>query len=303
MRQFVAVAEELHFGKAARRLNMAQPPLSQAIRRLEVDLGVELFDRSRRAVELTDAGRVFLEEAKRTLEQAELARKLTQRAAEKVTEIRVGFIGPALYRTLPGMLVKYREAFPHVEVRLLEGTSLVQIDRMLKGDLDIGFVTALTEHISGLETMVVERTSSMAAIPASWDLAQKASVRLAELAARPFILPPQKYEPHFSETLAMFKGVGAAPRVTQESSQMNTTISLVGAGLGCSIMTSSAALTAARNVKFLPIEDAEPRRRWELAMIWSADHLNEHAADFVGLAKDYLATHPELLNPDLDKPT
>ena len=300
MRQFVAVAEELHFGKAARRLNMAQPPLSQAIRRLELELEVELFDRSRRAVALTEPGRVFLVEARRTLMQAELAQKMAQRAAAKMVEARIGFIGPALYRTLPGLVVRYRAAFPDVEVRLAELPSERQLKELLVGDLDVGFITAPTDRIAGIETLVVERTYSMVAVPADWDLAQQDSISCEDLAKQPLILPPSKYALHFAEILSMFKTMAATPRITQETMQMNTTISLVGAGLGCSILTRSAASTRPRNVKFLRIEDPPPYRPWELALVWAKDHLNEVSAQFVQTARDHVAANPQLFEDPED---
>jgi DNA-binding transcriptional LysR family regulator len=297
MRQFVAVAEALHFGKAAQRLNMAQPPLSQAIRRLEQELGVVLFDRSSRGVELTDAGRVLLAEARRTLTQAEFARKMTQRAAMETLEVRVSFIGPALYRVLPGVLVTHKAAHPDVDVRLFERTSSEQIRDVLGGELDIGFITGLAGHIGGLASLVVERAEYMAAVPADWAVAQKDSIRLTDLADQPFIFPPKNVSPYFSEPLAMFESLGFVPRVSQEAAQAITMVSLVSAGLGCSILSSSTAHTQPRNVKFLRIEDAPPHKPFELLMIWSPDAATRPAAAFVQAAKDHVAANPQLLDP------
>ncbi|HKR86727.1 MAG TPA: LysR substrate-binding domain-containing protein [Phenylobacterium sp.] len=296
MRQFVAVAEELHFGRAARRLNMAQPPLSQAIRRLELELGLDLFDRSKRAVELTDAGRVFLAEARRTLMQADLARKLTQRAAAGTLDVRVSFIGAALYRVIPALLLKHREAHPDVHVHLFERFSSEQIKDVLAGELDVGFATGITEHMSGLATLVVERGAYIAAVPRSWDLAQQDSVRLTDLVDHPFIQPPKQYASDFSEPLEMLKSIGIAPRQIQETTQSATTLSLIGAGLGCSILSSNMVHVMATKVKFLPIVDAPPHRPWELMMIWSSQGLTPSTAQFVETAKSFVEEHPALLD-------
>ena len=295
MRLFVAVAEELHFGKAARRLGMAQPPLSQAIRRLEQDFGVKLFDRSRRAVELTEVGRIFLEEARRTLKQANIAREMVRRAAEASMEVRVSFIGPALYRFLPKLILKYREELADgTAVRLLERPSEAQIDGILSGQLDVGFVSVVTDHAEGLESMVVERSGRCAAAPANWGIAKQDSVKLADLVEYPFIMPPQKYAPYYSETLSIFKELGMMPRVAQESAQTNTTLSLVDAGLGWSIVMNHASRVQFQNVKFMRIEEQRASRPWELTMIWSSERLNPASRKFLLAAKRYLAENPQL---------
>jgi DNA-binding transcriptional LysR family regulator len=296
MRQFVVVAEELHFGKAARRLNMAQPPLSQAIRRLEADLGAELFDRSKRAVELTEPGRVFLAEARRTLQQAERARRLVQRADEGSFEVRVSFIGPALYKVLPGVVLQHRTNLPEIEVRLLERASADQIEGVLNGDLDIGFVSAFAQHIAGLAHMVVERAAFVAAVPTSWVAPGQTSIRLAELADRPLIRPPLDLMVRYSESTDMFSSVGITPRVIQEASQSATMLSLVSAGLGGAVTASGVARTRPPNVAFLKIEDAPPHRPWELMMIWAAEGATKAAAGFVQAAKDYIVANPQLID-------
>ncbi|GGA36972.1 LysR substrate-binding domain-containing protein [Sphingomonas psychrolutea] len=296
MRHFVAVAEELHFGRAALRLNIAQPPLSQSIQRLELDLGVSLLNRSRRGVEMTDAGRAFLVEARRTLIQAELSRKVARRAAEHKDELRISFVGPALYRFLPQLLATCRETHRHVNTLLYEKSSPEQMPGMLAGEFDIGFVTAATDQIERCESLLVERSAFLAAVPGDSALARHASVSLATLAEQDFISAPRKLAPQGYDVLSMFKSAGVIPRVTQEATQTNTTLSLVSVGLGCGIVAGTAALRQTPNVTFLPITDMPAYMRWELVMVWRPDHLSATAAAFVEVAKSLIAAHPEWLD-------
>lgn len=294
MRQFVAVAEELHFGRAAARLNMAQPPLSQAIRRLEISLGVDLFNRAKRNVELSSAGEVFLVEARRTLLQAEVARKMAQSAASETPEVRISFIGPALYQVLPEILVRFRAAVPTVHARLFETPTPQQINGIMAGDYHIGFITHGIRH-DGCASKLVERSGFVAAVPANSQLAGRRSISLVELAQHPFIMPPRKYSEQ-SETMNLFKSVGVIPRIEQEASQTSTSLSLVGAGLGCSIVMATAALQTLRNVAFLQIEDELPHARWELAMAWHPDHMGSGTCQFLEHANSYLEANPRLLD-------
>ena len=137
-------------------------------------------------------------------------------------------------------------------------------------------------------------------MPADWDVARKDSVRLTDLADLPLILPPQKYAPYYSETLAMFERAGVMPRVAQEATQLNTTLSLVGAGMGCSVIMAHAERAQPRNVRFLRIEDAPPYRPWELTMIWASEHSTPVARSFVDLTQRYIADNPQLLEVEAD---
>lgn len=295
MRHFVAVAEELHFGRAARRLNMAQPPVSQSIKRLEEDLGVVLFNRSRRGVELTEAGHIFLTEARRTLMQAELARKMTRRAVSGTAEVRVSFVGAALNEFLPPLVVAFHDKYPDVRLTLHEMISMEQVKGLLAGDGDIGFILGEAEHSESFDRFLVQRSQFAVAVPASWPLAQRDTISLQELAQQPFIRPPERYLRRIPETLAIFQSVGTLPHVVQEATQTSVVLSLVGAGLGCSLITSTAAGNAPPGVKFLTISDHPSHRRWEMVMIWNPDHLNKSSAAFVDLAKAHVAANPGLL--------
>jgi DNA-binding transcriptional LysR family regulator len=298
MRHFVAVAEELHFGRAARRLNMAQPPLSQSIRRLETDLGIELLVRSRKGVELTAAGEIFLREARQALVHADLARRLALREAQKAQEVRVGFIGPALYRLLPPLLVAFTQENAAIEVRLFEERTAAQVKSILQGETDVGFVTAGSQEIEGCDTLIVERATIVAAVPADWPLAGQARLTLAELSDYPLVLPPaQNRATEPRQVLKMFGSAGGRlPNVIQESTHSNTTLSLVGAGVGFSIITGTATLANPANVRFIPIADHAPSSDWALTMIWRDGQLTRAARRFVDFARDYVANRPELMS-------
>ena len=303
MRHFVAVAEELHFGRAAKRLNMAQPPLSQSIRRLETDLGIDLLERSRKGVALTAAGEIFLKEARQALIHADLARRLALREAQKAQEVRVGFIGPALYRLLPPLLVAFTKDNPGIDVRLYEERTAAQVKAVLEGETDVGFVTAGAQEIEGCDTMIVERAIIVAAVPADWPLADRASLTLAELADHPLVLPPaQNLATEPRQVLKMFGSAGGRlPNVIQESTHANTTLSLVAAGVGFSIITGTAALANPPNVRFIPIVDHAPSSDWALTMIWRDLQLTRAARRFVDCTRAYVEDRPELMSFSLDQ--
>lgn len=289
MRHFVAVAEELNFSRAARRLNMAQPPLSQSIKRLEEDLGLTLFVRTGKGVELTKSGEVFLREARSCLRYGDLAQKLARRENVIRPEVRVSFTVATIYRLLPNLLVGYRDRFPNVGVHLFEKPSPLQITPLLEGDCDVAFVSNRTRGIEGCETMVVERAALVAVIPADWPLAKQATVTLAELAEHPFILPPEKeYSIGSDATLSLFRKAGVMPYLTQGVTHASTTLRLVGAGLGCTLTTATAALTGSPGVAFVPLHESEYVNEWSLVMAWIPEQINDTAKTFVRFVETYV---------------
>jgi len=300
MRQFLAVAEELHFGRAAQRLGMAQPPLSQSIQRIEAELGVRLLDRTRRGVWLTEPGRVLMEEARRTLMQAELAVTVTKRAAASDSaRIHIGLIGPALYRLVPKILIAHRSTYPEVDVRLSERSSPVQMEGILRGEFDVGFLHPSGELLEGGDQLIVERSRFIAAMPADWPIAASSAVRLTDFAELPFIIMDEAASPTtVQQVLSAFRNVGVMPNITQRTTLTNTTLSLVSASLGCALVGASAAHTQLRNVRFLPVVDIPDTLRWELSMVWSPNHMSIATRNFVDLVKRFVAKHQELLDID-----
>lgn len=271
MRYFVAVAEELHFGRAARRLNLSQPPLSVQIRELEREIGADLFIRNRRRVELTPAGGVLLGEARRLIAQAEAAVESARRAARgEIGHLAVGFVSTADYSLLPALVHRFRTRHPGVSLTLRELTGDRQIDQLSAGELDLGLMIA-PPRIAGLVERTVLREPLIAALPASHRFARLGrSIAVQDLSGEGFVLFPRAMAPGLYDALiALCQQAGFAPRLAQEAIQMQTILGLVAGGLGVSLVPACMAKLRRPGVAYVRLSTSE--RSIETAAVWRAD--------------------------------
>jgi len=233
LRQFVAVAEELHFGRAAQRLHMTQPPLTQAIQLLESQLGVRLFERTRRSVALTPAGDALLLHARRLLAAAEELPRLMQAAAEGFSgQLRLAFVSSIAYGPLPEWLRSFREAHPEVQLQLREATLDVQLQAFEADEIDAGFVLhAPGAAPPGFAAWTALQEPLVLALPQG--KAGQRAPRLSEVLAQPLVIFPRDISPSlFDAVLAFYRGHGVTPRIAQEAIQMQTIVNLVSVGMG-----------------------------------------------------------------------
>ena len=261
LRHFIAVAERLHFGRAALALHMSQPPLSRSIRALEELVGATLLARTRRRVELTPEGARFLEEAKRLLAQLERAvLDVRSMAAGAGGRLRLGFVSLADYGVLPLLLKAYKAARPGVTLALREMLSPDQAAALTAGELDFGL---LLPPVTGadLEHVVVQRERFLAALPLRHRLARgRGRLAVRELAEEAFVMVPREIAPGLHDIFATLTArAGFSPRVAQEAIQMQTVVSLVSSGLGVALVPASVANLGRRGVAYREIADPHPR--------------------------------------------
>ena len=262
LRYFVAVAERLHFGRAAQALHISQPPLSRAIRALEAQLGVPLFVRSRRRVELTREGERLLEESRRMLGHLErTALELRGMAAGERGRLRVGFVSLADYGVLPGLLKAYKAAHPGVRLALREMLSAEQAGALVGGELDFGLLLPPVSGAEALERLTVQRERFVVALPAGHRLASdRAPLRVAALSGEPLVMVPREIAPGLYDIVTgLAARAGISFNVAQEAIQMQTVVSLVSSGLGAAIVPGSIANLGRRGVVYRDIADRHPR--------------------------------------------
>lgn len=281
---FIAVAEELHFSRAAERLHISQPPLSQQIRDLEEELGVKLFERTKRHVQLTEAGKEFLERSYRVLAQLEQAIVATQQIGRgEVGRLAIGFVGSAMYTVLPEILRAFREQFPAVELQLRELTTAQQIQALYDKQVDIGIVrSAISEPGLSMECFLPE--SLVLALPATHPLSAQTQVSLSTLADELFILFPAKLGPVFYEQIInLCQQAGFCPKVAQEAVQMETIVGLVAAGLGIAIVPTSLQNFHRNGVIYRPLKEEIPNTG--LYLTWRQHDSSPVVRVFLGLAR------------------
>ncbi|KAA1418273.1 LysR family transcriptional regulator [Mumia zhuanghuii] len=279
LRGFVAVAEELHFGRAAERLNMTQPPLSRMIQKLEREIGVRLFDRDNRGVAITTAGAAFLVEAKRLLALAESAPDLARRISRgSVGTVRIGFTAASAYGVLPGLLDHLSRTVPDIDVDLYEMVTREQIEGLLTHGIDLGLARPPFDP-DEFGSRLLRREEMVVAVPTGHPLADlERPLRPEDLQAEPLIMYSTTRARYFYDLV-----VGIVPvfheNVVHSVSQVLTIVWLVSARRGVAFVPRSTTLLGIDGVEYLPLV-TEPRRPVELHLLWPRDSQNPalHAA-------------------------
>ncbi|MEK4091637.1 MULTISPECIES: LysR family transcriptional regulator [unclassified Viridibacillus] len=258
IRYFIMVAEELNFSRAAERLRMAQPPLSQEIRKLEEELGVQLFHRTKRMVELTDAGKIFLEGSQQTLFQLERAIKETQLAAEgKIGNLIIGFVDST--EIVIEVLNKFRERFPKIHLILLEMTTEQQLKALYEKQIHIGFIRS-KQNNQILSSEVCSEESLRLVLHQDHPFASLSEIPLQLLIDEPFILFPRHMGSNFYDLIiSYFWDHGVSLKVVQEAIQMHTIVNLVAAGMGVSVVPSSVERYKRPGVIYKKIQESTPK--------------------------------------------
>jgi DNA-binding transcriptional LysR family regulator len=285
LRYFVAVAEELHFRRAAERLHMSQPPLSQQIRRLEEEIAATLLLRNQHGVELTAAGEAFLNRAREILaavDDAALEARRVQRG--EVGRLAVGFVGSAMYSVVPELLRAFRDEYGGVALRLHElGTSEL-LRQLESGRLDVAFVRPARPR-RGLSIETVLREATVVALPDRHPLALKTPLKLADLAGEPLVFLTRSGSPGLRDSLALaIDRLGGEDGIVQEAAEMQTVIGLVAAGVGISLVPESVRSLVRAGVTYRPLADNAPRV--ELAVAWRTDDPSPVLAAFLALIRD-----------------
>jgi LysR family transcriptional regulator, benzoate and cis,cis-muconate-responsive activator of ben and cat genes len=285
LRYVVAVAEELHFGRAAARLGIAQPPLSQQIQRIERILGVELFRRTRRSVELTDVGVLLVGEARDLLAHASrVGEAIRHAAAGTAGTVRLGFVGSATHEVLPTLLRRFREDTPDARVVPEELPTTEQVAAIEAGTLDVGLVrlpiasTEVATHALMEEPLVI-------VLPDFHPLAHRRRLPLAALADEAFVMWGRRLNPLFhDEVISACLDAGFSPNVTQEAGEMPTIVSLVSAGLGVSLVPASMERQRTSGVVYVPMQG--PGVRIAIALAWRREHPSPLVQHLVRVARE-----------------
>lgn len=287
MKYFITVAEELNFSRAAKRLMMAQPPLSQEIRKLEEELGVQLLHRTKRMVELTDAGKIFLEGARQTLLQVDRTIKETQLADEgKIGHLIIGFVDST--ETVIDILKTFRERFPKIQLILREMTTDQQIKALYEKQIHIGFIRS-KQNNEILVSEVCSEECLKLVLHEDHPLVSLRNISIKSLVDEPFILFPRHFGTNFYDLIiSYFWEHGVSLNIVQEAIQMQTIVNLVAAGMGISVVPSSVESYKKSCVMYKDIQENTPKIN--LYVGWRLDEKSVVLENFLTVVREVYAT-------------
>jgi DNA-binding transcriptional LysR family regulator len=297
-RQFVAVAEELHFGRAALRLHMTQPPVTQAIAQLEKTLGVVLFDRTRRRVALTPAGEALLPDVRELLARAlALPARARAAAAGQVGRVRIAFVSTVGFEQLPAWVREFRVLCPEVALELVEATGDVQIEAFARGEIDAGLMLHSPGAAPpGLARLAVSEEPLVLALPARHALARTRKLLLADVLTEPLVIFPRRIVPSLHDAIfGLYHAAGRVPQLAQEAIQMQTIVNLVSGDIGVAWVPESVTQFRRAGVVYRRAAEFAPaaRRRsapalpvCETSLVWPEGADNPALARFVAFVRE-----------------
>jgi DNA-binding transcriptional LysR family regulator len=270
LRCFVTAAEELHFGRAAQRLEMLPSALGRHMRLLEEDLGTRLMTRTTRSVTLTDDGAILVKEGRALLEQADaLSAKFRTSGRKQAATVRVGAIDSAAAGLLPMLLRDFRERRPDVTVQLVEDKTIRLLPRLLSGRLDLAFVRPPESPDKRLEFMFLFHETAVVAVSDHHPLASRKCVTVADLVDQPLIVPERRSRPHSHDlTITLFAEAGLQARIAQIADEKQTIVNLVAAKLGVAIVPKWTSRMAARGVRYIRLA-ASDMKKLPVAAAWT----------------------------------
>lgn len=291
LRYFAVLAEELHFGRAADRLAITQPPLSSAIKALEEELGVQLFVRDSKQVRLTPAGTAFLGDVRIILERVARSKETARAVASGLTgRLDVGVTGSLFYRELPLVISAFNAAMPGIDVMLREIASSGQVEALLHGELQAGFFNAGTAPPQ-LQWLALRPDPFVACLPDSHPLAAAPSLRVAQLARDSFVMFARDVAPaNFDNVIAIFSRAGVHPRTCHAARQWLTVLAMVANGSGVALVPGSLARAGTQGLRFVPLDDAAAVS--PAVMAWNPSNATPALDSFIACARDVLALHP-----------
>ena len=282
IRFFTVLAEELNFTRAAARLHVAQPALSQQIRVIEENMGTQLFERSARPLRLTDAGAYFFVQAREILAQYEQATVGVRDIGRgRAGWLGIGFTRSAIYSVLPPALKAYNRQHPHVELKLFEMVTEEHERALQEHRIHIA-IGRQAQPLPGFETRLLLRERLMAVLPPDHPLARRKRLRIAELAGDAFVLYPRHPGAHFPRLIeTLCQDAGFTPRVAHQVFEIQTAIALVAAGLGVTLVGESVAGNGRQDVQYLPLEGGDDAALTTLTCTYRAGDVSPALRDFV----------------------